>query len=85
MSELMKLKRGQVVQESQQEDNILARIVRLERKTEGHDRAIEELQARSKGHDRAIEELRKQVAELKARSKKKADDSSKEFKDDIPF
>ena len=78
MSELMKLKRGQVVQESQQEDNILARIVRLEQKTEGHDRAIE-------SHDKAIEELRKQVAELKARSKKKADDSSKEFKDDIPF
>ena len=85
MSEFMKLKRGQVVQESQQEDNILARIVRLEQKTEGHDRAIE-------SHDKAIEELRKQVeelrkqvAELKARSKKKADDSSKEFKDDIPF
>jgi len=55
-----------------QEDNILARIVRLEQKAEGHDRAIEELQAGSKGHDRAIEELRKQVAELKARSKKKA-------------
>ena len=41
-----------------QEDNILARIVRLEQKTEGH--------------DRAIEELRKQVAELQAGSKKKA-------------
>jgi len=69
MAEVMKLKGGPAVQEFQlalfQEDNILARIVRLEQKTEGHDRAID-------SHDRAIEELRKQVAELKARSKKKA-------------
>ena len=64
MAEVMKLKGGPAVQDFQlalfQEDNILARIIRLERKTEGHDRAIEELR-------KQISELQNDVQNLRIR------------------
>jgi len=72
--EILKLKGEQGVKRMKElmmsENNILARIVRLENKTERHDERIDRLENKTERHDERIDRIEAQVRKLEAQVRK---------------